>query len=459
MRYRIIGAVALLMLVGCSQTDQTLPFEVDPGVPVVGTTGTGATVVSTPAGLSMSVPAGALPEGSGVMVTKLDKKTRLSGGLSTVGDIYLIGFEGVPQRDPAIEFSFSMNQGTTAGGLVGMVPLVVRVPAPGQRPSANMIPAGGASYQNSGGELSAQEKFDALMRTGVFNGLKGEANIGDEVNRAELQQIFSSLSNKAQDQTAGPVYQDVESGHWSAGYKNAVGKLNGGIDPEPFTPGDQGWIERLAWELIAGLGNMSSDDVDAVESAIAHWTDRAVLFAISPFIPFYVPVRAQFTGQYEGPVHPLLPAGATSATFELVCTAIEWPNAGLPLCDGKVIDVRAGAELLDRYPISVVVPSYLNGEVTLQRGGAADGTLKYGLFLRVALATGITGVGREDELDLSGSWSVRGDTLTVGGHRFRYSTPDASSLVIAVSDSVWIKEAGGQESWQQIEAYLKLRRR
>ncbi len=458
MLHRIIGAAALLVLAGCSQTDQKLPFELESAAPVMRTMGSGPTVISTPSGFSMTVPGGALPAGSGILVARLDNKAHLSGGPATAGDIYLIGFEGMPQRDPAIEFSVGLNQETTAGRLIGLVPIVARVQTQGQPASANLIPSGRAASQASATDATAAERMNGLRMDGTFQGVMGHGNLGEQITRAEMVTVliraFGSDANASLAGKGPPPFAAPANNSWFDEY---IAAAKGLFASSPAPAADTDWWTSRIPAPGGGSGGMISRAF--LDSLPDSWPDRSNFYLVSTAFASYVPVLPPHTGQGTAPSHPLLPTGATSATFELVCTAIDWPGAGLPLCDGKVIDVRAGKELLDRFPASVVVPNYLSGEVTLQLGGVATGSLAYGFFLRTALATGITGLGLEDEFDLAGTWSVSGDTLRVGGQRFQYSTPDAGSLVIAVSDSVRIKDKGGADSWQQVQAYLKLRRK
>jgi hypothetical protein len=466
MRLCIIGAAALAALAGCSQSDQKLPFEFESTAPVVRTMGAGATVVSTPAGLSMTMPAGALPAGSGMMLAKLDRQAHLAGGPPLAGDLYLIGFEGAPRLDPGIEFSFAMDQATTAGGLVGLVPVIFRVPVPGrgQGAVANLRPAGTASFQSDGGAGDdAQSKFEALLAAGIFHGIDGAGDVNAGVSGARLAGIISNLFDTSREARPTSTFTDLPSGHWSAGYIEALTGLNGSIEPRYDDVGrDPRMRNLLLNSFISGLQGLGPGSRGTIDSVQNSWSDGAHFYAISAMLLSHVPVRPRYPEPVGGTPssHPLIPLGATSATFELICTAIEWPSAAeLPLCDGKVIDVRAGEELLERFPASVVVPNYLRGKVMLQLGGLAAGSLEYDLFLRTVLATGITGLELEDDLALAGTWSASGDTLTIGGHRFQYSVPDANSLVLVITDSVRIKDRGGAESWQRLQAHLKLRRR
>lgn len=51
-----------------------------------------------------------------------------------------------------------------------------------------------------------------------------------------------------------------------------------------------------------------------------------------------------------------------------------------------------------------------------------------------------------------------GNKIIIGGHTFYYGTPDPDHVILAVSDSVKIKDNDGTESWEPVEAFLKLPR-
>lgn len=462
MLQRVIGAMVLIVLAGCSPEDQMLPFEFDTTAPVVRAVGSGATVVSSPAGISLSLPAGALPAGSEVMLAKLDRKSRLSGGPELAGDLYLVGFEKTPQRDPSIEFSFALNQKVTAGELVALTPVAFRIEAPGQQPSANLIPASGGMKSQVASAADPTAIGDRMGKGGILQGLMIDGTIGENITRAEFVTVivraFGQESSAALAQGRLP-FTETPTDQWYSGYvefgRNLIA-ANSNRSPDGNGGPGLGWWMQSGFQL----SDIDPETIEAIMSRFGFENPAARLYVFGTMIPSYVAIYGLPSGLPTDPAFPLLPGGAASATFELTCVGMAVPGAdSLPICDGEVIDVRAGRELLDRYPASVMIPLYLNGEVTLQPGGVATGSLAYGLGLRTALSSGFTGLKLEDDLDLAGTWSVSGDTLTVGGRRFQYFTPDAGSLVLAVSDSVRIEDKGGADSWQPIQAYVKLKRR
>ena len=463
MRRRITLLAAVVVLGACSQEDQTLPFESEPGKPVTSTMGSGNTTVSTPDGISLTMPAGALPAGTEITVAKLDRTVGESIP-GAVGDVYLVGFDGVPTSDPSISFSFTLNQEATAGQLVGMVPVVLRVGAPGTTPAGNLTASRFASHmgvQADAAEASAQAKFEALMQAGIFDGFNGSATIQDDMNRQQFASVISKiLALETTVNSTPPLFTDLVGNDWATQYISAatsaglLGNLGSGVFEPVFA--DMSSIVDLL-ELSSMLGSTSEAYLQTFKEYISN---AGSVFLITNFEPSVLPTYPIVDlPAHDSTSNPIIPGGSTSATFTLVCTGIQWPSAeDVPTCSENTIDVRVGSELLSRFPASVIVPNYLLAEMTLGADGSATGNVEYETFLRSALSSGITGVGRKGSLDLDGSWSANGDTITIGGHDFLYTIPDSESLILSVSDSVKLENNDGTDSWQPVKVNVKLAR-
>lgn len=452
MRRRITLLAALVVLGGCSQDDQDLPFESQPSKPVTSTMGSGNTTVSSPDGISLTVPAGALPAGTRITVAKLDR-TAAEELPGAVGDVYLVGFDNVPTSDPSISFSSTLGQGVTAGQLVGMVPVVMRVASPGA-PAGNLTTSRSVAHQRVRAEVAsttAEEKFEALKAAGIFDGVDGGASIQDDMTRAQFGRISALLAGLDATLESPPVFSAVPPASWYTEYIEAakgVGLLSGlGFDQSYSV------LRDLTFSFDFPFANVGATRDDLVSTAYA--------YVVADFLPSTLPTYEILATPWRGTTSsPLIPSGSSSASFSLLCTAIQWPDASeIPTCSENTIDVRVSPELLSRFATSVVVPNYLQATVTLLSNGTATGEVKYETYLRSALSSGITGVGRKGDLDLNGSWSAAGDTITIGGHDFLYSTPDDSSLVLSVSDSVKLENNDGSESWEPVKVNVKLTRK
>jgi hypothetical protein len=460
MRRRITLLAAVVVLGACSQEDQTLPFESEPGKPVTSTMGSGSTTISTPDGISLTMPAGALPAGTEITVAKLDR-TAGESIPGAVGDVYLIGFDGVPTSDPSISFSSTLGEEATAGQLVGMVPVVLRVAAPGTTPAGNLTASRFVSHmgvQADAAETSAQAKFDALMQAGIFDGFNGSATIQDGMNRQQFASVISNILALDLESPTPPLFTDLGGDDWASSYISAatgagfVSGLNSGTF-EPFFAGMSAILDVLG-------SNSGAFSAAYLQPFREYASGGGSVFLITTFGPSIIPAYPIVAlPAHDSASNRIIPGSSTSATFTLVCTGIQWPSAeDVPTCSENTIDVRVGSELLSRFPASVIVPNYLLAEMTLDADGSATGNVEYETFLRSALSSGITGVGRKGSLDLDGSWSVNGDTITIGGHDFLYTVPDSESLILSVSDSIKLENNDGTDSWQPVKVNVKLAR-
>lgn len=439
----------LAVLAACSQKDQRVPLEPESNAPVTSVIGSGSTTISTPSGLSMTVPDGALPTGTEIAVVKLDQSETQSVP-GSVGDAYLVGFDGVTTMDPSIAFSFTPSENTTAGQLVGMVPLVLRVGSPGTTATALTASrlAAPSSVRADVSSTSAEEKLQLMLAAGIFDGMAGSATITGGLDDPSLAAILQLVGSPP---PSPPIFADLPSDSWDSGYLDAMNAagLTGFLDSNPESP---------IFGQLPAIMDLPSGDAGINELFGSYISDGGSAYLITQVTP----TTLRTYGLAELPPndpesHPLIPVGDLSATFTLACTGIQWPGAdGVPSCSEDDIDVRAGAELLSRYPATVVVPNYLLASVTLGGDGLATGQVEYETYLRSALASGITGVGREGSFELDGTWSVSGDTITIGDHRFAYTVPDAQSLILSISDSVQVENNDGTESWQPIQANVKM---
>jgi|GEM_PF-1630954 len=138
--------------------------------------------------------------------------------------------------------------------------------------------AGAADPQN------AEEKFNALMEAGIFEGFPdGEAHLDRNMTRAEASKIAVLILGLTPDRDAASGYKDLKDAEWSAGFIGAAtkagiveGKGNGVFDPNaPVT------IEQLAKIMVKGLGiNTGYGDAN-VEGSASDWAKAYVEAALN----------------------------------------------------------------------------------------------------------------------------------------------------------------------------------
>jgi len=456
MRRRLTLLAALPVLAACSQEGQKLPFQPEPNEPVTSAMGSGNTTISTPDGISVTVPAGALPAGTHITVARLQQTVDDVPG--AVGAAYLVGFEGVPSADPSISFSTTLSQGATAGQLVGMVPLVLRIGTPEAAGAGYRVASGfrrGRVARDGGYDASVEEKFERLKESGIFDGFMGSASTKDVPSAADMTALAAKLQQLA---IASPVpapalFEGASSHGWYSTYIEAVASAG-------LTSFLDIYHDRSVFGGLPATLDEATMPPELRELIAAYLSSEGSAYLITHVDPKVLAafLLTDFPANDESS-YPLIPSGSTSATFTLLCTGIQWPTADdVPVCSENTIDIRVSAELLKRYPASAFVPNYLMAQATLGAGGSATGQVSYKVHLRSALRSGIAGASKEGSFDLDGSWSARGDTLTIGGHDFLYATPDASTLILSVSDSVQVENNAGDKSWEPVRVNVKLAR-
>lgn len=109
---------------------------------------------------------------------------------------------------------------------------------------------------------TAQEKYDALVEAGIFEGFEdGQARLDEPMTRAQAAKIVTLVLGLQENAAAASVYKDLAGAEWAAGYIGAATKagiLNGrgnGV----FDPSSDVTIQELAKIMVEAL----EIDVDA----------------------------------------------------------------------------------------------------------------------------------------------------------------------------------------------------
>lgn len=418
-----IAAVALLAA-GCSQDDQDLPFSLVDHQPVTRTVpASGEMRITSPEGLSVTFPEGSLPPGSQVTVTPVDPR-EISGVPELAGEVaFLLSFDAPLSKAPTVTYSSAFREPVTATRLLRTVPVLIRVDGTDAAPASRMnllppISTGDDEWDNELGSLAEAIAFlNYIMKIGIdgFLGLLGFdyrqfVNLLEDC-LAKGEELFDVLPECVDTQ----LFEDATAQFEAK--KAQADACNG-----PHCPPMNDLLVGLINTRFSTLG--SPVDLDALRGADSH---------------------------------PLIPPGQSSATFVLMCTGVTW-GEGILRCGEENVDARASQVLLDRYAGSIMAINHIIALATLNADGTARGEIQYDAALRVPMASGISGYPVADTLDLTGNWSVEGNRITVAGYTFAFSVPDEKTLILTVDDSVKVKHNGGGESWEHVQAHLKLSR-
>lgn len=140
---------------------------------------------------------------------------------------------------------------------------------------------------------TAQEKYDALVEAGIFDGFPdGQAHLDKNMTRAQAAKIVALVLGLEQDASAASVYKDLKDAEWAAGYIGAAteagilhGRGNGIFDPSSDVT-----IEQLAKIMVEAL-NIEVDSSATVEGA-SHWAQAYVAAAVKAGL---IPAQTDYT--------------------------------------------------------------------------------------------------------------------------------------------------------------------
>lgn len=121
---RFALVLSLVLLSGCDQETQTLPFSTTAVEPVTGTIQSGPTTITNPAGLSVTIPSGIAPSGTQVTLRPVATAPTLPSGMEAIGQAYELEFSNpVPlSMQTALRVS---TEGLSQEDLVRVVPVIV----------------------------------------------------------------------------------------------------------------------------------------------------------------------------------------------------------------------------------------------------------------------------------------------------------------------------------------------
>jgi len=227
-------------------------------------------------------------------------------------------------------------------------------------------------------DLTAEEKFKALVEAGIFEGIdeNGTSGLDQNMTRAQLAKIIALVMKLDVSENAplSSAFEDVAGSHWAAGYIDAASKAGilqgygGGV----FAPSADVTMEQLAAVMVKALG--LDVDPDASVEGASDWAAAYVAAAIQAGI---LPAADDYT---------------QPAQRELLVEAAYVANDAVVTEDGELL-----SEVYERTGKPVIqVDDY--EEVTK----AASVTLSGHVFPKEGLTVGGTAV----SVDSLGRWSA-----------------------------------------------------
>lgn len=139
-----------------------------------------------------------------------------------------------------------------------------------------------ASAAFAADELTAQEKFDALVQAGIFTGMPGgDAALEEAMTRAQVAAIVFRLLGLEANEAGAAVYTDLVGAEWAAGYIGAITpQYMEGYGDGKFGPGDTFTYEQLATVLVRVL-DLDVDADATVDGNVSDWAQASVAAAVA----------------------------------------------------------------------------------------------------------------------------------------------------------------------------------
>ena len=135
-----------------------------------------------------------------------------------------------------------------------------------------LVPSARSLSANS---LSAQEKFDALVQQGIFQGIDNSTELDENMSRAEIARLLAKILDKEPKSPSQNSFPDIDTPQWLAGYiADIKASTLGGMTDGKFGPNKPLSIEELAILLVKTLGINPEPDQD-----ISMWANQYLVAA------------------------------------------------------------------------------------------------------------------------------------------------------------------------------------
>ncbi len=147
---------------------------------------------------------------------------------------------------------------------------------------------------NAADPQTAQEKYDALVEAGIFEGFPdGQAHLDNNMTRAQAAKIVSLvLGLEENSELAHKTYKDLKDAEWAAGFIGAATEagIMQGHGRGIFDPGSDVTVEQLAKIMVEALD--IEVDASAKVKGTSDWAQAYVAAAVAAGL---IPEQADYT--------------------------------------------------------------------------------------------------------------------------------------------------------------------
>lgn len=143
-------------------------------------------------------------------------------------------------------------------------------------------------------DLTAEEKFQALVESGIFTGFEdGTSRLDENMTRAQFAAVIARMLDLEANASASSVFSDLVGAEWAAGYIGAAveaGILEG-MGNGTFAPSANVTVEQLATIMVRAL-DLEVDENATVEGT-SDWAQGYVAAAVAAGL---ISESADYTG-------------------------------------------------------------------------------------------------------------------------------------------------------------------
>lgn len=143
-------------------------------------------------------------------------------------------------------------------------------------------------------DLTAEEKFQALVESGIFTGFEdGSSRLDENMTRAQFAAVIARMLDLDENASASNVFSDLVDAEWAAGYIGAAveaGILEG-MGDGTFAPSANVTVEQLATIMVRTLD--LEVDANATVAGASDWAQGYVAAAIAAGL---ISESADYTG-------------------------------------------------------------------------------------------------------------------------------------------------------------------
>lgn len=284
-------------------------------------------------------------------------------------------------------------------------------------------------------ELTTQDKYDALVKAGIFNGYTdGTAGLDKEMTRGQFAKVVSKLLSLEEDAATASKYTDVTANNWAAGFIGAVSKaglMEGYLNQKGksvFDFNGNVTVEQMAKVLVTA---MKLDVPATADNNASAWAKGYVDAAIKAGL---IPADANFK---KAATRGQLVDAAYKANEAIEASKVKYE---VKVVDANNIEVTFSdaKDKPEKFKLDKALEVNKENTVTVKRANGKEVTLKF--TWTVTDATKVESVKADNLRQVQVTFDGEVDTIT-GGDASNYTVkgegnPTVKSVALSTDKKV-----------------------